>query len=394
VSSAPSRIRRAYIDWARGLAVLLMIEAHTLDAWTRLSSRTGRAFADAAILGGFAAPLFLWLAGIGVALSAGSLARRGERRGAVVETVARRGLEIFVLAFLFRLQAFIVSPGSYAVTLFRVDILNIMGPAIVASGIVWGLAAPTRRNWTSLTSTTEDTERTGPQPQSFPVALGGPARLVAAYAALACACAMVTPIVRAAAAVDALPLWWQWYIRPYGDLTTFTLFPWAGFVFAGAGCGVLLENARDGRTERRVLTAFAVAGAAVLVLGFATAARPSIYAHSSFWTSSPTYFAIRVGILMLGLAVLAEMAAAISAPGGQHFVLARLGRSSLFIYWIHVELVYGYATWPLRHRLPIWGTAIAFVLFSALMYGAVALRDRLVEGWRTRQLYPAKRISV
>ena len=133
-----------------------MIEAHTLDAWTRSSSRTGRPFGYAAILGGFAAPLFLWLAGIGVALSAGSLSRRGERRGVVVETVARRGLEIFVLAFLFRLQAFIVSPGSYAVTLFRVDILNIMGPAIVASGIVWGLAAPARRSWTSLKSTTDD----------------------------------------------------------------------------------------------------------------------------------------------------------------------------------------------------------------------------------------------
>ena len=29
--------RRAYVDWARGIAVLLMIEAHTADAWTRLS---------------------------------------------------------------------------------------------------------------------------------------------------------------------------------------------------------------------------------------------------------------------------------------------------------------------------------------------------------------------
>ena len=29
--------RRAYVDWARGIAVLVMIEAHTVDAWTRLS---------------------------------------------------------------------------------------------------------------------------------------------------------------------------------------------------------------------------------------------------------------------------------------------------------------------------------------------------------------------
>src|SRR5262249_59031021 len=33
------RLRRAYIDWARGLAVLLMIEAHAIDAWTRTSDK-------------------------------------------------------------------------------------------------------------------------------------------------------------------------------------------------------------------------------------------------------------------------------------------------------------------------------------------------------------------
>ena len=27
--------RRGYIDWLRGVSVLIMIEAHTLDAWTR-----------------------------------------------------------------------------------------------------------------------------------------------------------------------------------------------------------------------------------------------------------------------------------------------------------------------------------------------------------------------
>jgi uncharacterized membrane protein len=340
-----------------------MIEAHTLDAWTRSASRTGRLFDCAVILGGFAAPLFLWLAGIGVALSGGSLSRRGQRRAAAAEAVARRGLEIFVLAFLFRIQAFIISPGSYLVTLFRVDILNVMGPAIVVSAVVWGL-------------------------------LSRPARLVVAYAGLACAYAMTTPIVRTSAIVDLMPLWFQWYIRPSGDYTTFTLFPWAGFVFAGAGCGVLLDNATDDRAERGMLMAFAAAGIALIGLGFATAARPSIYAQSSFWTSSPTYFAIRVGVLMLGLTVLAEMTAAMKARGIRWLALERIGRSSLFIYWIHVELVYGYATWPLRHRLPLWGSAIAFTLFSALMYCAVVARDRLVDVWRSRQRYTARPLSA
>ena len=44
-----------------------MIEAHTIDAWTRASDKHAPLFRDLTILGGFAAPLFLWLAGVAVA---------------------------------------------------------------------------------------------------------------------------------------------------------------------------------------------------------------------------------------------------------------------------------------------------------------------------------------
>jgi hypothetical protein len=69
-------------------------------------------------------------------------------------------------------------------------------------------------------------------------------------------------------------------------------------------------------------------------------------------------------------------------------MLERLGRSSLFVYWIHVELVYGYASWLWRGRLPLWGTAIAFGLFTLLIDRAVLARDGTVESWRGRRRGP------
>jgi hypothetical protein len=75
----------------------------------------------------------------------------------------------------------------------------------------------------------------------------------------------------------------------------------------------------------------------------------------------------------------------VPVPSAALRMLAHLGRSSLFVYWIHVELVYGYASWPLRRHLPLWGTAVAYVLFTLLMAGAVLLRDRVVEQWRGRR---------
>jgi uncharacterized membrane protein len=317
-----------------------MIEAHTLDAWTRVSDRASTAYGDAMMLAGFAAPLFLWLAGISVVLAGEAAVRRGLSRRAAAESVCRRGLEIFVLAFLFRLQAFVVSPGAHPVTLFRVDILNIMGPAIAAAGLVW---------------------------------LASASRLVifAMYAALAAAFAMLTPVVRATAALDWLPIWVQWYIRPAGDNTTFTGFPWAGFVFAGAATGVLLVVGRESRAELRTHVRLA-------------ASLPSIYKESSFWTTSPTYFAVRVGVLMIALAVVYFLERLAADRRVSLSPLARLGRQSLFVYWIHVELVYGYATWGIHRRLPFWGAVGAWAMFTSLMYAAVVARDRLVEIRRQR----------
>ncbi|HEX7140771.1 MAG TPA: heparan-alpha-glucosaminide N-acetyltransferase domain-containing protein [Vicinamibacterales bacterium] len=342
--------RKSYIDWARGLAVLIMIEAHTIDAWTRAADRRSASFGYLTILGGFAAPLFLWLAGLGVAMSAARVQMRTGRRLTAVECACRRGLEIFVLAFLFRLQAFVVSPGSHPVTLFRVDVLNIMGPAMVVAGILWSMS-------------------------------NRPGARVLVYTVVAGFLAMVTPLVRAAAWVEQLPTWIQWYLSPAGEYTTFTLLPWAGFVVAGAATGVIVGSAGDETHARRAPLMIGAAGVLVAAAGYAAAFQPSIYnVPSSFWTSSPTWFAMRVGLMMTALALLSAIPEREGWAFSWQRPLATLGRASLFVYWIHVELVYGYASWAWRLRLPVWASVLACILFSILMYGVVLARDRFVHG--------------
>ena len=68
----PPAARRAYLDVLRGIAVLVMIEAHVIDSWTRDADRQLHYFRQSMVLGGFAAPLFLFMAGIAVAMSIGS----------------------------------------------------------------------------------------------------------------------------------------------------------------------------------------------------------------------------------------------------------------------------------------------------------------------------------
>jgi uncharacterized membrane protein len=64
--------------------------------------------------------------------------------------------------------------------------------------------------------------------------------------------------------------------------------------------------------------------------------------------------------------------------------LGRFGRHSLFIYWIHVDLVYGYATWPIHRGLPLPATLAASVLFCGVMYGALHVRDRVASAFNRR----------
>jgi uncharacterized membrane protein len=345
--------RQAYLDRVRGLAVLIMIEAHVLDSWTEPSDRSHPVFGYAMILGGFGAPLFLFLAGVAVVLSAESKLRRSGDFSTAWRAVRNRGWQVFGLAFLFRLQSYILGGAANAVSLLKVDILNVMGPAIA-------LAA----------------------------AAGGAVKSISAralmFAAVTVAISILTPVVRATPLLNWLPDPIEWYFRPFPGRTNFTLFPWAGFVFAGALLGVLLHRLHDsGGVARRQ---FGLLGVAVLVsvLAYAGSFMPSIYSRSDFWTSSPSYFFLRVGIVTasLPLAFFWERAPW-RGKVSDWSPLQTFGQSSLFVYWVHVEMVYGFLSRPLRRSLGLGEMLVAYVLFTLFLLGLVLLKNRFWEGRKT-----------
>jgi fucose 4-O-acetylase-like acetyltransferase len=67
-------------------------------------------------------------------------------------------------------------------------------------------------------------------------------------------------------------------------------------------------------------------------------------------------------------------------PGGlaKWSPVQQLGRTSLFIYWIHVEMVYGLISLPLHHRLTIGQAWAACGLFCIFMLGCSLLKDWVV----------------
>jgi uncharacterized membrane protein len=343
-------VRHAYLDWVRGVAVLIMILAHVLDAWTRAAERTRPAFGYAMVLAGFGAPMFLFLAGVAVALSGESKFRKTGDFAGSWWAVQKRGWQIFGLAFLFRLQSYILSAGFSALSLLKVDILNVMGPAIAVTALTGRLA----RN---------------------------KAARGVLFAAAAVLISLAAPFVRVTPLLAWLPDPVEWYFRPSPGRTNFTLFPWAGFVFAGAAVGEVIDGLRSAGGARRLQLMLAAAGG-LLAWGAHQASYYSpLHPQSQYWTTSFSFFSLRVGllILLLPLGYLWE-----HAPGRRKFSdwspLEELGRSSLFVYWIHVEMVYGFFSRPIQRALSLEGALAAYALFTVFLLGVVLMKNWIVEG--------------
>ena len=211
---------------------------------------------------------------------------------------------------------------------------------------------------------------------------------------------MATPLVREASILAALPDAIEAYIRPLPGRTNFALFPWAAFVLAGGIAGELVFAAQSESQERRLQAGLLVSGLAGIALGYGASFRPSLYPVANFWTSSPTFFFIRLGICTATLPIafgvdhfhrflrrrFAIGAGTSDVPGR---VVTTLGRSSLFVYWIHVEMAYGGIAIPFKRALPLELSLVATVALCALLYQIVVWKDRKMAG---RELTGAWRV--
>jgi uncharacterized membrane protein len=303
-------------------------------------------------VGGFGAPLFLFLAGVAASLSAASKARRSGDIRTAARMVAWRGLQIFALGWLFRVQAWILGLGA-ARTLLKVDILNIMGLSIAAAAVLWACAARTRSR-------------------------------VMLFAGGCAAIALATPLVHAPPMLSPLPDPVEAYLRPIPGLTNFAVFPWTGFLFAGVGLGVLIVATGTAVEERRTNLWAGIAGSVLALTAYGLSYLPSPYAFTYFWTNSPAFFAMRAGLLILATTL--AFAWEWRTGGADRWSpLQQLGRTSLFIYWIHVEMVYGLISLPLHKALTLGQAGGAFVAFAVFMLGCSIAKDRVVAWWIARR---------
>ncbi len=333
----PSSSRLAFIDWTRGLAAVIMLNGHVFHSFTRPDDRGGSAFVLTQFVGGMPPAIFLFLLGVTLACLMESKERQAVSPMGRVVTALRRAGYLLGIAALFRLQLFLVGvPNTNWRDLLRVDVLNAMGFAVVAFAGLAVLTTAARVRAGALTG--------------LLVAFGAP--LVSMFD------------------TSGVPEPLRAYIVP--DPLAFGFFPWAAFVAFGLSAGSILRLVRREQFDR-VMQWGALAGL-ILIVGarYCSDVPYSLYGKSDFWLNSPWLVLIKLGVILVTLAA-AYLWTQHAGSSGWSWV-RQFGITSLLVYWVHTELVYGRWLYFWKERLTQGEAALASLGVILLMLGLSTLK--------------------
>jgi fucose 4-O-acetylase-like acetyltransferase len=333
--------RLEYLDWLRGIGATIMLHGHVWDSFLRDDLRSGGPYIFSQFMGGMPPAIFLFLTGVTLAFLMDSSERKGLAPVERVKTAFRRSGYLFFLAFTFRLQLWIFGFPAPWRDLLRVDILNCMGFAIAVLSIL----------------------------AIFPTKARAKA---AAGAGLAIAC--VSPLISM--------LHWEaapWLVRNYliPDYHSFGFFPWGAYLAFGVSAGSVIRCIQPEATDRTMQWAGMLGIGAILVCHFLDRLPFQFYAKSEYWLNSPLQILTKLGVTLTILSVAFVWTRYAAGPGWSW--VRQFGTTSLLVYWVHIELVYGRELFFLKGRLNEAQTLVAAVCVILLMLGISVIKTRWTE---------------
>src|SRR5215831_1679451 len=331
-----SSYRLHYLDWLRGLGAVIMLQGHVFHSFLRNDLREGGVYMLSQFVGGMPPAIFLFLTGVTLAFLMDSTERMGLSPASRLMAAFRRSGYLFLLAFAFRLQLWLFGWPSPWTDLLKVDILNCMGFAVAVMSLM---------------------------------ALFRTAERVRLCAILGLGIAFASPLI---SQMDwsSVPVLIRNYIAP--DYNAFSFFPWAAYLAFGMSAGSILRTIPQETTERAMQWTALLGGALVLSAEYFANLPFSVYAKSQFWLNSPAQVMIKMGVTLM-LVAFAFLWTRYGAKGSWSWV-RQFGTTSLLVYWVHIELVYGRWFGALKNSLAVPQTVITAVIVILLMLALSAAK--------------------
>ncbi len=312
-TAQPAKQRFYILDFVRLIAMIMMMQGHTMDAMVSTNYLNVAEFPWNIwhFLRGLTAPTFLMISG-----AVQIFATKRDATGRVpYKTIQKRlqwGILLIGMAYLLVFPAnrlldlpFVSNEGWRA--FFQTNILHVSGVTLILSIL---LMSVTRSN------------------RAFAGVSVGLGLLILAF----------SPIADSLDWFAVLPEWLGAYFTfKHGSL--FTLLPFSAYMFLGIGIGYALSEMPARERERRFPPFAFVSGSIALIAGIIGTYSPlSLFPTHDYYLTSPCFALIRIGCVLVFMGILTYV---YTTTRRFEEYYSRLGKKSLYIYTSHLILLFG-----------------------------------------------------
>ena len=334
-TSSGQKQRYVYIDLLRGWAVLVMIEVHVVNAFLLPELRTPEWFKFLNFINGLVAPSFLFVSGFSFVLVAQRKWNDYLNRTPVFRKQLGRIFQILAVGYLLHLPFFSFSRLLYADwnewgPFWKVDVLHTIAVSLLAMVAFIVLTKERKKNFILLVS----------------------------FAAIVI---FSSPLLYDRNLDNIFPEPIANYFSA-AHHSQFPLFPWMGFVLCGGIASQLFVWWREKTAEGKIFGTFFTGGIVLVVVSFAVNLLPvAVYPEHSYWRANPSFFFIRLGIVIMLLSSLWYWEKKFQSGKS---LASIVGAESLIAYAGHLFVIYGQF---------FDGNSLAFLIGKTKAYSEVIL---------------------
>jgi uncharacterized membrane protein len=305
--------RYFFIDLVRFVAVLFMIQGHVFDALLSPQIKTLPWYYILDFFHGFVAPAFFFSSGVAYGLSTTRQWDEEVSRGKTARRRMSRFLQLIAVGYALHLPYF-----SLRKTL--------------------GEALPSEMNALLQSDALQCVGLTLLLLQLAIYLVKGKDGFIRGVTIAAAAIVFASPLMWSIQFSERLPLWLATYFNSQNS-SWFPLFPWSAYILCGVLLGYVFANSKDHRQASSLMQKNIVLGFGLIAVAWVATRVPlDLYPAHDFWKTNPAMFFVRVGAVSIftSLVFLSEQSLQ-SIPR----IPLIIGRESLFIYILHLVIVYG-----------------------------------------------------
>lgn len=341
---AHSKQRYLFIDLLRFIAVVFMVQGHTFDALLDHTLKSGSLFTVYDFFHGFVAPLFLFASGVAFGVSTLKKWNQHIVLGMVLYRRLGKFFSLLVIGYALHLPYFSLrkilteaSPVEIS-ALFQVDALHCIAVTLLFLEVLVFVVKKERL-----------------------------------FVTLAGACGIffvfISPLVWSIQFTKFLPVPLAAYFNAETS-SWFPIFPSSAFIFFGVVFASIFIEAKEHRHAMDVMQKTVMYGVLLIAVALGVAVIPiQLYPPHDFWKANPALFAARLGFIGIVTSSIFFFEHSVRITWKLPQIL---GQESLFIYIVHLIIVYGSVLnrglkFYYEQNLNIFSATMVFVLLLAAL---------------------------